>query len=119
MGCVSILAGYRDQRLPRTLCLMSYTEKIMRLFESFIGWLERRYERKLEKYCLTHGQYFAAATRTCVRDHNNLRDHYPRTKYWLLGNATGCFNDIAMHRVRVAMPFNPHSVNQKEIHHER
>lgn len=98
---------------------MSYTEKIMRLLESFIRWLERRYERKLEKYCLTHGQYFAAATRTSVRDHNNFRDHYPRTKYWLLGNATGYFNDIAMHRVRVAMPFKPRSVDQKEIYHER
>ena len=91
----------------------------MRLFESFIGWLERRYERKLEKYCLTHEQYFAAATRICVRDHSNPRDHYPRIEYWLLGIATGCFNDIAMHRVHVAVPFNPHSLNQKEIHHER
>ena len=92
----------------------------MGLHESFIRWLERRYERKLEKYCLTHhGQYFAAATRSCVRDHSNPRDHYPRIEYWLLGIAAGCFNDIAMHRVRVAMPFNPHSVNQMEIYHER
>ena len=98
---------------------MSYTEKIMGLHESFIRWLERRYERKLEKYCLTHGQYFAAATRICVRDHSEPRDHYPRTEYWLLGIATGCFHDIAMHRVRVALPFNLHSVNQMEIHHER
>ena len=91
----------------------------MRLFESFIGWLERRYERKLKKYCRTHGQYVAAAARTCVCDHNNLRDHFQRTKYWQLGIATGCFNNIAMHRVRVALPFNLHSVNQMEIHHER
>jgi hypothetical protein len=98
---------------------MSYLEKIMRLLESFIRWLERRYERKLEKYCLIHGQYFATATRPCVRDHSNPRNHYPRSECWLLGIATGRFNDIAMHRVRVAMPFNPHSVDQKEIHHER
>ena len=91
----------------------------MRLLESFIRWLERRYEHKLEKYCPTHGQYFAAASRPCVRDHSNSRNHYPRSECWLLGFATGCFNDIAMHRVRVAMPFNLHSVNQKEIHHER
>ena len=38
---------------------------------------------------------------------------------WLVLIATGCVNDIATHRVRVAMPFNPHSVDQKEIHHER
>lgn len=83
----------------------------MRLLESFIRWLERRYERKLEKYCLTHGQYFAAATGTCVRDRGNPRHHYPRSERWRLGIATGCFNDIAMHRVRVAMPFKPHSVD--------
>ena len=83
MGCVSILAGYRDQRLPRTLCLMKYTETIMTLLESFIRWLAGQYER------------------------------------WLFLIATGCINDIATHRVRVAMPFNPHSVDQKEIHHER
>ena len=29
------------------------------------------------------------------------------------------YHDIVMHRVRVAMPFNPHSVDQKETHHER
>ena len=38
---------------------------------------------------------------------------------WLVLIATGCINDIAMHRVRVALSFNPHSVDQKEIHHER
>ncbi len=91
----------------------------MRLLESFIGGLERRYERKLEKYCLTHGQYFLAATRPCVRDHRNSRNRYPRSECSLLGIATGCFYDIAMHRVRVAMPFNLHSVNQMEIYHER
>ncbi len=83
----------------------------MRLLESFIRWLERRYERKLEKYCLTHGQYFAAATRTCIRDRSYPRHHYPRSERWRLGIATRCFNDIATHRVRVAMPFKPHSVD--------
>ena len=91
----------------------------MSLLESFIRWLDHRYERKLEKYCLTHGQYFAAATWLCVRDRSNSRDHYPRIEYWLLGIAAGCFNDITMHRVRVAMSFNLHSVNQMEIYHER
>ena len=45
-----------------------------------------------------------------------LEGQYER---WLFLIATGCINDIAMHRVRVALPFNPHSVNQMEIHHER
>ena len=91
----------------------------MKLFESFIHWLERRYSRKLEKYCLTHGRDFEATARPHLRDQGGYRNPYPQGKRWLLMVAIGCVNDIAMYRVRVAMPFNLHSVNQMEIYHER
>ena len=35
----------------------------MKLFESFVRWPERRYEGKLEKFCLTHGRDFEATAR--------------------------------------------------------
>jgi hypothetical protein len=98
---------------------MSYTEKTMRLLESFIRWLERRYERKLEKFYLTHRRDFATLARPHLRDRGGSRDPYARAEQCLLWIATGRVNNIAMHRVRVAMPFNPHSFDQKEIHHER
>ena len=91
----------------------------MKLFESFIHWLERQYTRKLEKYCLSHGRDFEVTARPHLRDQGGYRNPYPQGKRWLLMVAIGCVNDIAMHRVRVAMSFNPHSVDQKEIHHER
>ena len=91
----------------------------MKLLELFIQWLERRFALKLEKFCLTQGRDFETATGPHLRGHGGSRNLYPRGERWLLWVATGCINDIAMYRVRVAMPFNPHSVDQKEIYHER
>ena len=91
----------------------------MKLFESFIRWLERRYERKLEKFCLSHGRDFETAARPRQGDRGGSRRPIHEERDGFLWVATGCVHDIAMHRVRVAMPFNPHSVDQKEIHHER
>ena len=91
----------------------------MKLFESFIHWLERRYTRKLEKFWLRHSQEFETTTPFLLRERSKARNPHLKGEHWLLWLVTGFVHDIAMHRVRVALPFNLHSVNQMEIHHDR
>jgi hypothetical protein len=91
----------------------------MRLHESFIHWLERRYEQKLEKFCLTHRGNLKIDMALHPHGHHNSCNRYPHGSLWVLWMAAGYFYDIATHRVHVAVPFNSHSVNQQEIHHER
>jgi hypothetical protein len=91
----------------------------MRLRESFIRWLERRYEQKLEKFCLMHRGSLKTDTALPPPGHHHSCNRYPHGTLWLLGIAAGYFYGIAAHRVHVAVPFNSHSVNQQEIHHER
>jgi hypothetical protein len=98
---------------------MKSTETTMKLFKVFIRWLERRYTRKLEKFWLRHSHDFYTTTPLLRCERSNARNPHLKGERWLLWLATGFINDIAMHRVRVAMPFKPHSVDHKEIYHER